>query len=86
MDAAALVSDLVQAAIDSGINVTEELHSIIATKLAEEAASPVGVVMSSEEVENLVKQLFQCSVTRYTPSGKPIIVIISHEEITRKFG
>ena len=86
MDAAALVSDLVQTAIDSGINVKEELHSIIATKLAEEAATPVGVIMSSEEVENLVRQLFQCSVTRYTPSGKPIIVFVTHEEITRKFG
>ena len=85
MDAAALVSDLVQTAMDSGINVTEELHSILATKLSEEAASPIGVIMSGEEIENMVKQLFQCSVTRYTPSGKPIIAIITNDEIARKF-
>ncbi|MBR2203488.1 MAG: DNA mismatch repair endonuclease MutL [Prevotella sp.] len=85
MDAAALVSDLVQTAMDSGINVTEELHSILATKLSEEAASPIGVIMSGEEIENMVKQLFQCSVTRYTPSGKPIIALITNDEIARKF-
>lgn len=85
MDAAALVGDLVQTAMDSGVNVTEELHSIIATKLSEEAATPIGVIMSGEEIENLVKQLFQCSVTRYTPSGKPIIALITNDEIARKF-
>ena len=85
MDAAALVSDLVQTAMDSGINVTEELHSILATKLSEEAASPIGVIMGGEEIENMVKQLFQCSVTRYTPSGKPIIALITNDEIARKF-
>lgn len=85
MDAANLVSDLVQTAIDSGINVTEELHSILAAKLSEEAATPSGVILSREEMENLVKQLFQCAVTRYTPAGKPIITLLTNEEIARRF-
>ena len=85
MDATKLVSELVTEIIDKGTKATEEVHTILAMGLAKRAATPVGEIMSPEDIESLIKQLFECSVQKYTPDGKIIIAEITDEELIKKF-
>ena len=85
MDATKLVSELVTEIIDKGTKATEEVHTILALGLAKRAATPVGEIMSPEDIESLIRQLFECSVQKYTPDGKIIIAEITDEELLKKF-
>ncbi len=85
MDATRLVNELVSETIDNGIKATEEVHTILALGLAKRAATPIGEIMSEDEMNNLIKQLFDCSAQKYTPDGKVIMTEISYEELIKKF-
>ena len=85
MDATKLVGELVNEAIEQGVKVSEEVHTILALGLAKRAATPVGEIMSPEDTENLVKQLFECSTQKYTPDGKLILTEIPDDELLKKF-
>lgn len=85
MDATKLVSELVAEIIEKGTKATEEVHTLLALGLAKRAATPVGEIMSPEDIESLIRQLFECSVQKYTPDGKIIIAEISDEELIKKF-
>ena len=85
MDATKLVSELVTEIIDKDTKASEEVHTILAMGLAKRAATPVGEIMSPEDIESLIRQLFECSVHKYTPDGKIIIAEITDEELTKKF-
>ena len=85
MDATKLVSELVAEIIEKGTNATEEVHTLLALGLAKRAATPVGEIMSPEDIESLIRQLFECSVQKYTPDGKIIIAEITDEELIKKF-
>ena len=85
MDAPKLVSELVAEIIEKGTKATEEVHTLLALGLAKRAATPVGEIMSPEDIESLIRQLFECSVQKYTPDGKIIIAEISDEELFKRF-
>ena len=85
MDATKLVSELVAEIIEKGTKATEEVHTLLALGLAKRAATPVGEIMSPEDIESLIRQLFECSVQKYTPDGKLIIAEISDEELFKRF-
>ena len=85
MDATKLVSELVNETIEQGVKASEEVHSILALGLAKRAATPVGEIMSTEDAEKLIKQLFECSTQKYTPDGKLILTEIPDDELLRKF-
>ena len=85
MDATKLVSELVAEIIEKGTKATEEVHTLLALGLAKRAATPVGEIMSPEDIESLIRQLFECSVQKYTPDGKIIIAEITDEELIKKF-
>lgn len=86
LDAVGLVNDLVTETVERGTTATDEVHNILAMELSRKAATPIGEVLSVEEMETLVRQLFQCEVQRYTPNGKQIVTVFSNEEIKRRFG
>lgn len=85
MDATKLVSELVNETIEQGVKASEEVHTILALGLAKRAATPVGEIMSTEDAEKLIKQLFECSTQKYTPDGKLILTEIPNDELLRKF-
>lgn len=85
MDATKLVGELVNETIEQGMKASEEVNTILALGLAKRAATPVGEIMSSEDIDNLIKQLFECSTPKYTPDGKLILTEIPDEELLRKF-
>ena len=59
--------------------------SNIALSLAQSVAIPYGQVLSNDEMEQLVNELFACSNVNYTPNGKPILSILPQLDIDRLF-
>lgn len=80
-----LVEGMVQAATEKGGGMHEELHSRIALTLARSVAIVPGQVMDSEEMNNLIDNLFSCEIPNYTPDGKSTLHIITDGEIDRFF-
>ncbi len=57
----------------------------IAAGMASASAIKYGKTMSQGEMENLFDTLFFCQSPNYSPKGKPVISIISLEDIDKKF-
>ncbi|MCQ2256260.1 MAG: DNA mismatch repair endonuclease MutL [Bacteroidaceae bacterium] len=66
-----------------GATAKEAVNSIIAERLANNAAISYGEILDAKEMEQLVADLFLCSNFNYTPSGKNIMTII--DDIEFKF-
>jgi DNA mismatch repair protein MutL len=83
IDPTALLQRMVSDALERGRDVQEEISSGVALSLARSAAIPYGQVLSNEEMENLMNELFACSNVNYTPDGKTILHILPQDEIER---
>lgn len=57
----------------------------VASAMARASAIPYGKVLSQSEMEDLFDSLFACSAPNYSPSGKPVINIITLEELDKRF-
>jgi len=80
-----LLQTIVQTAIENGSEMREEINRSVALSLARNAAIPQGQVLSNEEMENLINQLFACTNVNYTPDGKPILCIFQQQDIEHLF-
>lgn len=85
-----------------GVDVVSLLHEIfadadadsrlskiqedMALSLARAAAIPYGQVLTNEEMENIVNQLFQCTNVNYTPDGHATLCIIKQKDIETMLG
>lgn len=78
-----LVSDMVASTLEGENSLKEEIDKALALSLAQNAAIPHGQVLSNEEMENIVNQLFACTNVNYTPNGKPILTILKQSDIER---
>ena len=70
------------------LSINDKLSSInqnIALSLAQSVATPYGQVLSNDEMEQIVNELFACSNVNYTPNGKPILSILPQADIERLF-
>lgn len=82
----ALMHDLLNEAIDVGTSVSDGMRRKVALELARHAAIPEGQVLNNNEMENIVNDLFACSNTNTTPSGRTILCILKQQEIERLMG
>lgn len=64
----------------------DTIHHIIASSMARKAATPIGEVLSQEEMAHLVQSLMESTLPGYTPDGKTIIVTLPSDNIARMFG
>lgn len=80
-----LVQDMITAAKEDGVSVAHEIHKSLASSLARNAAIPQGQVLSNEEMDALVNELFACQNVNYTPSGNPIIAVLKQQDIDSLF-
>lgn len=85
IDPVTLLQRVVSDTIERGRDVQEEISSSIALSLARSAAIPYGQVLSNEEMENLMNELFACSNVNYTPDGKTILYILPQGDIEGTF-
>jgi DNA mismatch repair protein MutL len=81
-----LIRQVVADAIEKGCSDVEGMHSALALSLARHAAIPQGQVLSNEEMEVLVNDLFSCSNVNYTPDGHSILYILPQKEIEASLG
>ena len=80
-----LLNNIVENLKESGHAPTEEVHHRIALTLARDAAITVGDVLSQQEMENLVDNLFMQPDPNYTPDGRIIVVIYPYENLEKMF-
>jgi len=57
----------------------------ISAALAAASAIPYGKSLTNSEMEDLFDTLFACSGPNYTAAGKPVITILTTEEIDKRF-
>ena len=57
----------------------------VASAMARASAIPYGKVLSQSEMEDLFDSLFACSAPNYSTTGKPVINIITLEELEKRF-
>lgn len=82
----ALIKDMVSSAMESGALDTDVINHSLALSLARSAAIPQGQVLSNDEMESIVNELFATSNVNYTPDGKTILFILKQQEIEQKLG
>ena len=86
----------IPAGID-GIDPKTLLHEMIsgnassqseaaALRLAQSAALPYGQVLSNDEMESIINDLFACTNVNYTPDGKAILCILPQGDIEQLLG
>ena len=83
---AQLIREMVCDTIENGTGNLHHIHSSLALSLARHAAIPQGQILSNEEMENIVNELFACSNVNYTPDGKAILCILPQREIEQLLG
>jgi DNA mismatch repair protein MutL len=83
------VIDLLLVMLDKAKTTAEDLsttmHESIAYSLAESSALKNGQRLSNEEMSDLIDRLFASANHNFTPDGKRIITIFTHEEIDKRF-
>jgi DNA mismatch repair protein MutL len=57
----------------------------VASAMAGASAIPYGKVLSHNEMEDLFDSLFACQAPNYSPKGKPVIIIITLEDLDKRF-
>ena len=63
---------------------TEKTREYLAGLLSKASAIPYGKQLSAEEIHDFIDKLFACSNHNFSPDGKPVISIISIEELEKR--
>ena len=83
-DPLSLVRNIVTDAAEKGSSATvDELHSVLALSMARNTAIDYGQVLSNDEMERLVNELFACTNANYTPDGQSVLAILPQSDIDR---
>lgn len=77
---------LIENMIEDTEGTTNEIKNIFALSMARHSAITYGEVLTNNEMENLVNQLFRCSDVNHTPDGKLIMSILPQKEIEQLLG
>lgn len=70
---------------ETGTSAADHWRKQIALSLAKDTAIPYGKNLTDEEAKHLLDELFVLPDYRRTPDGKPVCIVISDDELTRKF-
>ncbi len=81
----ALVQNMVHTAMEKGGKVKEEVQGMLALTLAKAAAIVPGQVLTHEEMNALVDELFALATPNYTPDGKTVLSVLQEDELERLF-
>ena len=79
-DPVSLVRTLVAEAEGQGRALSAP-HDRLALTLARATAVPYGQILSNDEMEGIINQLFACSNVNYTPDGRAILCILPQTDI-----
>ncbi len=82
---AVLVQELITSAVPFGRD-TVSVNTHMALVLARNASIPYGQLLSNEEMDVLVNELFACENVNYTPDGRAILCILPQHDIEQLLG
>ncbi len=85
LNPSSLLSDMIEDALQVGPSVMDDIHHFLSLSLSRKAAIPYGQLLTNDEIEKLIKELFNCDNSNYTPDGKKISYTISDADILRYF-
>ena len=80
-----LLLDILHSVMDATSDVGEKILDTLALTMAKQVAVVVGQVLTNDEMNTLISNLFKCSIHGRTPDGKTIISVQSDNEIARNF-
>jgi DNA mismatch repair protein MutL len=60
-------------------------NQVMAKAMAMKLAVKRGKKLHREEIDSLIENLFACNVPELSPDGKPVMVVLSFDELSRKF-
>ncbi len=83
LDPVSLVRNIVADTVDKGCVDAAAMHATLALSLARHAALSYGQVLTNDDMERLVNDLFACSNVNYTPDGKTILAILPQTDIEK---
>ena len=86
LDIVMLLQGIVNDAVGQTAEASEEISHSLALSMARTAAIPHGQVLSNDEMESIINQLFACSNVNYTPDGKAILCILPQRDIEQLLG
>ena len=85
VDPLSLLRNMVTDGVEKGVGNNGELHASLALSMARNTAIAYGQVLTNEEMERVVNELFACSNANYTPDGYLILSILPQQDIERFF-
>lgn len=81
MNPTTLLQQIIDDAADMTDSTIEEINSSLALSMARSAAITYGEILTNEEMENLVNELFACENVNYTPDGHLVFAIMQQKSI-----
>lgn len=84
-NAEATLRAIIARSADGQSDLRDDMQQRIALTLAQNAAIPMGKTFSEAEMQNLLSKLFALTSHRITPDGKTTVVLLSTEDIARRF-
>ncbi len=80
-----MLTSMIQSVQEDGIRVGHEMQHRLALVMARASAVVVGQVLSAQEMDSLINELFLCQNPNQTPTGQPIISILQQSQIDKMF-
>ena len=80
-----LLCDILHSVMECTSDVGEKLYDRLAIAMARQVAIVPGQILTGEEIQALVSNLFNCKMNARTPDGKSIIYVETDTEIARFF-
>lgn len=84
-DSVSLLENVIENFKQNALELKSDKSENLARSLAYNMAVKSGKVLSSEEMNLLIDELFACEMPYATPSGKPTVTTISLDELDKKF-
>ena len=84
-NAEATLRAIIARSADGQSDLRDDMQQRIALTLAQNAAIPMGKTLNEAEMQNLLSKLFALPSHRITPDGKTTVVLLSTEDIARRF-
>jgi DNA mismatch repair protein MutL len=81
----ALLRELLDNAMEAGGATGERATETLALSLAKAAAIHPGKTLTLEEMESIIGALFSSETSRLTPDGKPIMSVLTEDELAKRF-
>ncbi len=85
-DIAGMLEEIAEKLLSQNKNLTPSVLDDLYHSVACKAAIKAGHTHSTRELEALVKEVYHDKNVRYCPHGRPVLFVISHAELDRRFG